>query len=454
MLRSGPTSGSRKRCSRPSTRHARPTAPRAASVKHASRSARRRGVRLHLPDLDQEAGDRASRAARLRSRPRERRAPRPAGDRQDAPVDRLGHPRVPGRGKSDLPQRHQWVALLTEAQRNGDLEQELRSLDRYPLLVCDEIGYIPFDPQAANLMFMLISRRYEKASLIVSSNKNFSLGRDLRRRHRRHRDDRPPRPPRRNHQPQGRELSPEEPRPRHQAPASEPRHSLTNHPRAPSPRAAKAPTEALSRRPAAETTPARPRAPPAARSARRYAGRASPLQPLLCRHDPHGLEASDLKLELLVKGYEFPQFDTGPDGNALLAKIELDLTASIEPGSFHSSQNAILYTNELQGFTDQLRALAHEQTGQATLGSEEPGETLSLTITQRSRQGHHPGLPGHDRRHQAAHLPGHRHRPRVRPRHAHGPAGDHRRLPRSRRPPRRLTDNAAGEGPPQRSRRE
>ena len=69
----------------------------------------------------------------------------------------------------------QWVALLTEAQRNGDLEQQLRSLDRYPLLVCDEIGYIPFDPQAANLMFMLISRRYEKASLIVSSNKNFSL---------------------------------------------------------------------------------------------------------------------------------------------------------------------------------------------------------------------------------------------------------------------------------------
>jgi DNA replication protein DnaC len=69
----------------------------------------------------------------------------------------------------------QWVALLTEAQRNGDLEQELRRLDRYPLLICDEIGYIPFDPQAANLMFMLISRRYEQASLIVSSNKNFSL---------------------------------------------------------------------------------------------------------------------------------------------------------------------------------------------------------------------------------------------------------------------------------------
>ena len=36
------------------------------------------------------------------------------------------------------------------------------------------MGYIPFDPQAANLMFMLVSRRYERASLIVTSNKPFS----------------------------------------------------------------------------------------------------------------------------------------------------------------------------------------------------------------------------------------------------------------------------------------
>jgi len=92
------------------------------------------------------------------------------------------------------------------------------------------------------------------------------------------------------------------------------------------------------------------------------------------------LKTTDLKLELRLEGYECPQFDTGPDGNELLAKIELDITASREPGSFHSSQDAILYTNELQSFTDQLRALAHEQTGQATLASEDPGEALSLTV--------------------------------------------------------------------------
>jgi len=68
----------------------------------------------------------------------------------------------------------EWVAALGDAQRQGRLDDELRRLERYPLLVCDEVGYIPFDPQAASLMFMLVSRRYERASLVVTSNKPFS----------------------------------------------------------------------------------------------------------------------------------------------------------------------------------------------------------------------------------------------------------------------------------------
>lgn len=68
----------------------------------------------------------------------------------------------------------EWVALLADSQRQGGLEEELKRLERIPLIVCDEVGYIPFDPQAANLMFMLVSRRYERASLIVTSNKPFS----------------------------------------------------------------------------------------------------------------------------------------------------------------------------------------------------------------------------------------------------------------------------------------
>ena len=53
------------------------------------------------------------------------------------------------------------------------LQDELRRLGRYPLLVIDEVGYIPFEPEAANLFFQLVSARYERASLIVTSNKPF-----------------------------------------------------------------------------------------------------------------------------------------------------------------------------------------------------------------------------------------------------------------------------------------
>lgn len=67
----------------------------------------------------------------------------------------------------------QWVARLAEAKRQGGLETELKRLSLIPLLIVDEVGYIPFDPQAANLMFEL-SSRYERASMIVTSNKPFS----------------------------------------------------------------------------------------------------------------------------------------------------------------------------------------------------------------------------------------------------------------------------------------
>ena len=69
----------------------------------------------------------------------------------------------------------QWVAKLGEAKRQGNLETELRRLSFIPLIVVDEVGYIPFDPEAANLMFSLVSNRYERASMIVTSNKPFSL---------------------------------------------------------------------------------------------------------------------------------------------------------------------------------------------------------------------------------------------------------------------------------------
>jgi DNA replication protein DnaC len=67
----------------------------------------------------------------------------------------------------------QWVARLAEAHTAGRLQPELTRLGRYPLIVVDEVGYIPFEAEAANLFFQLVSARYERASLIVTSNKPF-----------------------------------------------------------------------------------------------------------------------------------------------------------------------------------------------------------------------------------------------------------------------------------------
>jgi len=67
----------------------------------------------------------------------------------------------------------QWVDRLGAAHAQGRLHDELIKLGRIPLLVIDEVGYIPFDAEAANLFFQLVSSRYERATVIVTSNKPF-----------------------------------------------------------------------------------------------------------------------------------------------------------------------------------------------------------------------------------------------------------------------------------------
>ena len=67
----------------------------------------------------------------------------------------------------------QWVDRLAEHHAAGRLQDALRRLARYPLLVIDEVGYIPFEHEAANLFLQLVSSRYERAGLIVTSNKEF-----------------------------------------------------------------------------------------------------------------------------------------------------------------------------------------------------------------------------------------------------------------------------------------
>ncbi|WP_367178278.1 ATP-binding protein [uncultured Mobiluncus sp.] len=50
----------------------------------------------------------------------------------------------------------------------------MKTLEKYPLLIIDEFGYLPIDADAANLFFQLISDRYEQGSLIITSNLPFS----------------------------------------------------------------------------------------------------------------------------------------------------------------------------------------------------------------------------------------------------------------------------------------
>ncbi len=67
-----------------------------------------------------------------------------------------------------------WVTRLTDAHRQGRLPRELARLRRYGLIIVDEVGYLPFEQDAANLFFQLVSSRYEHASLILTSNLPFS----------------------------------------------------------------------------------------------------------------------------------------------------------------------------------------------------------------------------------------------------------------------------------------
>lgn len=69
---------------------------------------------------------------------------------------------------------HDLITSLNQAQFENKLNDRIKNLCKYKLLVVDEVGYLPIDKQGANLFFQLISKRYEKGSIILSSNKSFN----------------------------------------------------------------------------------------------------------------------------------------------------------------------------------------------------------------------------------------------------------------------------------------
>lgn len=65
------------------------------------------------------------------------------------------------------------IAVLTRAHAEGRLEERLKLYTTPRLLIVDEIGYLPIERLGANLFFQLISRRYERGPMILTSNQSF-----------------------------------------------------------------------------------------------------------------------------------------------------------------------------------------------------------------------------------------------------------------------------------------
>jgi DNA replication protein DnaC len=66
------------------------------------------------------------------------------------------------------------MAALAKAHAENRLEEKLKVYTVPKLLIVDEIGYIPIDRLGANLFFQLISRRYERGPMILTSNQSFA----------------------------------------------------------------------------------------------------------------------------------------------------------------------------------------------------------------------------------------------------------------------------------------
>jgi len=66
------------------------------------------------------------------------------------------------------------IQVLTASLADRTLDDELRRFSRCPLVIVDEIGYLPIDKLGASLFFQFITKRYEKGSVILTSNKSFS----------------------------------------------------------------------------------------------------------------------------------------------------------------------------------------------------------------------------------------------------------------------------------------
>ena len=63
---------------------------------------------------------------------------------------------------------------LEQAQKQYTLDNFLGQLDRAELLICDELGYVSFSRNGVELLFRLLTDRYERSSVLITSNLAFA----------------------------------------------------------------------------------------------------------------------------------------------------------------------------------------------------------------------------------------------------------------------------------------
>lgn len=63
------------------------------------------------------------------------------------------------------------IEILAKAEQEGRLDEKLKEINKVKLLIIDELGYLPYSPKEAHLLFQLVNLRYERKSIIVTSNR-------------------------------------------------------------------------------------------------------------------------------------------------------------------------------------------------------------------------------------------------------------------------------------------
>ena len=65
------------------------------------------------------------------------------------------------------------INTLSAAKTSDRLKQELKKYTKPSLLILDELGYLPIDKAGADLLFQVISLRYEQGSIMITSNRAY-----------------------------------------------------------------------------------------------------------------------------------------------------------------------------------------------------------------------------------------------------------------------------------------